>query len=94
MKKGSNETFNLKLHFSDLANWNKPTGGFYIWLTFKANTPIDRLFERAAREHILLNPGDIYDFTSSRSLRLSFSYTTSAEFEAAISRLAQLIRTY
>lgn len=83
----------LELHFSDLASWNKPAGGFYIWLTFKDGSSIDHLFERAAREHILLNPGDIYDFTRSRSLRLSFAYTTSEEFETAISRLAQLIRT-
>ena len=83
----------LKQHFSNLARWNEPTGGFYIWLTFKEKVPIDHLFERAAREHILLNPGDIYDFTRSRSLRLSFAYTTSEEFETAISRLAQLVRT-
>lgn len=83
----------LELHFSDLARWNKPVGGFYIWLTFKGGVPIDRLFERAAHEHILLNPGDIYDFTRSRSLRMSFAYTTSEEFEAAVRQLAQLVKT-
>lgn len=83
----------LEQHFSDLASWYEPTGGFYIWLTFKEDVPIDHLFERAVRKHILLNPGDIYDFTRSRSLRLSFSYTTSAEFETAISQLAQMLRS-
>lgn len=82
----------LEENFSDLANWNNPSGGFYIWLTFKKNIKIEKLFEEAIKERILLNPGDIYDFKENHSLRLSFAYVNSFEFEQAIKKLVQIVK--
>lgn len=82
----------LERHYKGLAHWNVPTGGFYIWLTFEKNLPLDQLFHGAARAGILLNPGDLYEFGRSRSLRLSYAYAGCAEFEAAAGRLAGLVR--
>ena len=82
----------LERLFGDVAHWNRPDGGFYIWLTFDRPMPMNRLFARAAEAGVLLNPGDIYDFEADNSLRLSYAYTTPDEFEAAAGRLAGVVR--
>lgn len=77
--------------FKDIADWNTPSGGFYIWLTFKKRISMDSLFEKAARAGILLNPGDIYDFGHNNSLRLSYAYASCEEFKMAAEKLAGLV---
>jgi len=74
----------LERYFQDIATWDVPIGGFYIWLTFNDDVEVDDLFERALDKGILLNTGDIYDFKHNRSLRLSFAYLTRKEFTAAM----------
>lgn len=59
----------LEKYYQNIASWNTPKGGFYIWLTLKVNIHTEQLFERAAKVNILLNPGDIYDFERNNSLR-------------------------
>ena len=83
----------LEQHFADLSDWNRPAGGFYIWLTIKKNINLEQLFQKAARAGILLNPGDIYDFDHNNSLRLSYAYTSCSEFEKAAKSLSQIIRS-
>ncbi|MBW3088929.1 PLP-dependent aminotransferase family protein [Bifidobacterium sp. 82T24] len=78
--------------FGDVAHWNRPGGGFYIWLTFDEPMPMGRLFAKAVEAGVLLNPGDIYDFEGDNSLRLSYAYTTPAEFADAAERLAGVVR--
>ncbi|MFD1418822.1 MocR-like pyridoxine biosynthesis transcription factor PdxR [Companilactobacillus keshanensis] len=82
----------LEKYFKDLANWNRPDGGFYIWLTFKKDIKIERLFDAAIKEKILLNSGDIYDFKENHSLRLSFAYINSDEFDQAIRKLSEIVK--
>ena len=79
-------------YYQELADWNIPTGGFYIWLTFKDNVQMERLFEKAAKAGILLNPGDMYDCERNNSLRLSYAYTSCEEFENGVVKLAQVIK--
>lgn len=81
----------LAKYFSQLATWNKPIGGFYIWLTFNENIEADDIFERALKKKILLNPGDIYDFKHNRSIRISFAYLECDEFKESIKKLALLL---
>ena len=40
---------------------------------------------------VLLNPGDIYDFKSNNSLRLSYAYVNEKEFEKGALSLKELI---
>ncbi|MCH9276424.1 PLP-dependent aminotransferase family protein [Bifidobacterium amazonense] len=82
----------LGRRFAGLAHWTVPQGGFYIWLTFDQPVKIGRLFQLALKRGVLLNPGDIYDFEGDNSLRLSYSYTTPEEFDAAAATLADLAR--
>lgn len=82
----------LQEHFSDLATWRIPKGGFYIWLTFKKELSVEMIFQEALKHRILLNPGDIYGFEKTNSLRLSFSYVTPEEFSLAAETLAKVVR--
>ncbi|WP_428910007.1 PLP-dependent aminotransferase family protein [Niallia sp. Krafla_26] len=82
----------LKNHFSDLASWNIPKGGFYIWLCIRANISIRTLFESALQEKILINPGVVYDRHDQQHLRISYSYASLDEIEKGLLCLSQLIR--
>ncbi|MBY9077673.1 PLP-dependent aminotransferase family protein [Paenibacillus sp. HN-1] len=82
----------LEKHFTGLASWNRPSGGFYVWLRLEHPLPLPKLFQAALAEGLLLNTGDLYDRTDSRHLRLSFSYASPAELERGIARLAEVVR--
>lgn len=81
----------LDRYYRSFATWRVPDGGFYIWLTLTKNLSMEQLFATAAKAGILINPGDIYDFNQNHSLRLSYSYTTPAEFAQGAKTLAKLI---
>ncbi|WP_312091655.1 aminotransferase-like domain-containing protein [Aminipila sp.] len=80
----------LNTHFKDLADWNIPEGGFYIWLRFKNQLFIDKLFQMALENNILLNPGNIYDFSDNNALRLSYAYAQPEDFSKAIKILSEI----
>jgi len=82
----------LEKHMGDIGSWTYPTGGFYIWLKLNKQLSLRRLFKKAARENILINPGQIYDFEDNQYIRLSYSYATHDELRMGIIRLAELIR--
>lgn len=90
-KRRDNALTTLNKYFKDIATWDEPIGGFYIWLTFNENVDVENLFEDALNVGILLNPGDIYDFRKNRSVRLSFAYVTCEEFEKALQKISKLI---
>lgn len=73
--------------FQDVASWDVPTGGFYIWLRLQEPVPMRELFETALQEGVLLNPGHLYDRNASQSIRLSYSYASLEEIETGIRKL-------
>ena len=81
----------LEEHFQSIAEWTRPKGGFYIWLTFRQPVKTDLLFNEAIKAGILLNPGDIYDFKANNSIRLSYAYITEDEFKKGAMILKKLI---
>lgn len=80
----------LKKHFSQIATWEEPKGGYYYWITFKVPIRMPLLFHEAFKVGILAYPGYLYDSSMNDSLRLSYSYATLEELEKGIERLAQL----
>ncbi|MBB3111274.1 GntR family transcriptional regulator of abcA and norABC [Paenibacillus phyllosphaerae] len=83
----------LEQYCGGIAQWNKPQGGFYIWMKLSGDVPMVRLFELARQEGILLNPGIIYDRHTSQHLRISYAYATAVDLEYGIRTLSGLIRT-
>ena len=82
----------LKRYFSELAEWNRPAGGFFIWVKLKNRVSAEQLFNRALRENLLLLPGSVYDMGYSSFIRLTYGYLSPEEMEAAMKRLAALLR--
>lgn len=81
----------LEKYFSEIATWNIPKGGFYIWLKLDMDVSMNKLFKKGLKEGILINPGNIYDQNDSTHLRLSFSYATAEQLEQGLIKLADLI---
>lgn len=82
----------LEKYFVDIATWNKPKGGFYIWLKLKKQISMNRIFELSYNKGILINPGSIYDFSNNENLRISYSYASLTDLEKGLKILSKLIR--
>lgn len=82
----------LEKYFSDLATWNTPEGGFYIWLKLKKQVATEKLFNKALKQDILINPGYIYGLKMNNCIRLSYSYASGEEMEKGLKLLAEIIR--
>jgi len=83
----------LKKYFSEIAAWNVPKGGFYIWLRLQSGVSTRKLFELALREGILINPGSVYEKNDYQHLRISYSYASIEKLEKGLIDLAKLIKT-
>jgi len=83
----------LKAHFPDIATWQIPQGGFYIWLILKQAVSMEKLFKEALHHGLLIHPGNIYDPLSNHHLRLSYSYASLPEMENGLRLLAMLIKS-
>lgn len=82
----------LEKHFKDIAIWNKPAGGFYIWLKLNVPISLSKLFEITYGEGILINPGNVYDFSNNQNLRISYSYASLTDLERGLKILSKIIR--
>lgn len=82
----------LNKYFKDIAIWDVPSGGYYVWITLKYKIGMYKLFDEACKIGILLYPGYIYDANFNYSLRISFSYAPIKELEEGLFRLSILIK--
>jgi GntR family transcriptional regulator of abcA and norABC len=79
-------------YFKDIATWDVPLGGYYIWTKLIHQFSMEKLFKKALAKGILLNPGYIYDLGNiNQYLRLSYVYIDEDEIEGAIRDLSILI---
>lgn len=83
----------LTKHMTELATWEVPAGGFFIWLKINGKLSMMELFARAMRHGILLNPGNIYGEVQEGYVRLSYGYAPIADLEIGIERLSEIIRS-
>ncbi|MGL5206891.1 MAG: PLP-dependent aminotransferase family protein [Acidaminococcaceae bacterium] len=84
----------LERNFSDIAAWNTPTGGLYIWLRVNSKISSDKLFQEALNKNILLNPGSVYDYKENKNIRLSFAYANKEDLAKSIEILGDIIKNY
>lgn len=82
----------LEMNFSDIATWNIPKGGFYIWLKLIHPVSLQKLFKAALDTGLLINPGNIYDALSNNHLRLSYSFAALPDIKNGLYRLSNIIR--
>lgn len=84
----------LETHFKDIATWNKPSGGLYIWLKLVKPIQQYKLFETCYKEKLVINPGFLYDDKDKSSIRLSFAYLSPTELEKGLIQLSNIIKTF
>ncbi len=73
--------------FSDIATWDIPKGGFFIWVTFRGDINIKKLFaELINKEKILLNPGFIYG-GKANTVRLSYAFENKENIKYALQKI-------
>ncbi|WP_079509309.1 MocR-like pyridoxine biosynthesis transcription factor PdxR [Mesobacillus jeotgali] len=81
----------LDKHLSRYAEWEKPSGGFFIWVDFKAEVALSDLYRKALANGVLINPGRIYSNQKSQHFRLSFANGRIDDIVKGIAVLESLI---
>lgn len=82
----------LNKYCADIATWDIPSGGFFIWLKVVPSIPMKKLFSEALSKGILLNPGRIYEEESEPYIRLSYGYASPEQMTNGVKLLSELIR--
>ncbi|MEH7456592.1 PLP-dependent aminotransferase family protein [Bacillus sp. JJ1127] len=82
----------LNMYCNDIATWDVPSGGFFIWLKIQPKIPMKKLFSKALSKGILLNPGRIYEEESDQHIRLSYGYAPIEDLTKGIYQLSQIVR--
>ena len=83
----------LERHFSGLAQWNVPAGGFFIWVQLKNRVSAERVFQLALKQGLLVPPGSMYGPSFSSCLRLTFGYLSEEEMARSMCCLADIVRS-
>jgi 2-aminoadipate transaminase len=72
------------------ASWNKPEGGYFLWLELSEDVDASELLTRATDAGVTFVPGA--DFGGApNTVRLAFSFVSPAEITEGVSRLARLV---
>ncbi len=81
----------LTKNFTDIAKWEIPEGGFFIWITFEKDINIKWLFsELVKKEKILINPGFIYG-SQKNTIRLSYAFENRENMKVAIRKIREYV---
>ena len=81
----------LEKYYSDIASWNIPQGGFYIWVRFNNNIDTDKLFYKAVQNKVIVNPGSIYGAESKNYIRFSYAYEDEERMKKGLKIIRKLI---
>ncbi len=85
----------LTQYFNHLADWQKPAGGLFFWLTLK--NPIDTrpLLKEAMQQGVAFMPGEAFYPASqpvvTGRIRLNFSHASEEEMAIGLQKLARLL---
>lgn len=84
----------LEAHMPPGVTWQRPPGGFFVWLTLPPGVDSRKLTAAAAAESVAVFPGtaSFADGRGAEHLRLAFSYPPLDRFDEGIRRLGRLIR--
>lgn len=83
----------LQQYVQDIATWEQPKGGFYIWLRFHKPVINKALFLELLQHKVLINPGYIYQPNDFHHLRFSYAYATFEQLAEGIKILAALVQS-
>jgi 2-aminoadipate transaminase len=83
----------LARELPDGASWNRPGGGYFLWLDLPPGVDAERLLGEAVDEDVTFIKGADFFWSSGgdEAARLAFSFATVDEIEAGIARLGELV---
>ncbi|MEK4029682.1 MULTISPECIES: PLP-dependent aminotransferase family protein [Bacillaceae] len=81
----------LEQRFQKIATWKKSEGGFYIWIRFHKPIVNKALFLNLLSQHVLINPGYIYETRDLHHIRLSYAYASLEELKEGLNILTRLV---
>ena len=84
----------LQRHFPEQAQWTRPEGGLFVWVTLPSGFDGHELFVAARQKGVLYSRGDLFhsDATGRNALRLTFSAASPAQIEEGVAILGALVR--
>lgn len=76
--------------------WTQPHGGLFLWVTMPENIDAGEMFHSAIEKKVAYVVGTAFypDGGGKNSFRMNFSYSSMAEIEEGVKRLAQVIATW
>jgi DNA-binding transcriptional MocR family regulator len=79
-------------HFSDLASWTKPAGGYFFWLRFDETVDTAELRDKAQERETGLQNGAVFSTQGElhNYLRLSFAHYDEDDIRKGVQRLRTL----
>ncbi|MFS1187389.1 PLP-dependent aminotransferase family protein [Bacillus velezensis] len=82
----------LETHLKDVATWNIPKGGFFVWVKILPPLSMKLLYTKALTKGILLNLGSIYAQEKGNYIRLSYAYASLEDLQKGIYELGLMIK--
>ncbi len=82
----------LQSHFSELASWQRPDGGYFFWVRFEEGVDTKPLRQRARELQTGFQPGTLFSSEGSLGnyLRLSFAHYAEEGIREGVARLRPL----
>ncbi len=93
-KKRDHMLAQLQKHFPSNVKWNKPSGGFFIFIHLPESMDASELLTDAVKHNVAFVAGQPFfaDGSGKNTFRLSFSQASIDDIESAIEKLGLLIK--
>lgn len=85
----------MQSHFPQQAEWTKPDGGLFVWVTLQDGVSTTQLLEKAVNEEkVAFIPGSPFfvDGGGENTMRLNFSNAKEEEIDTGIARLGRVLQ--
>jgi 2-aminoadipate transaminase len=85
----------LDEHLGDLAQWSKPDGGVFVWVSLPEQLDTTVMFHQAIERRVAYIPGAVFsvDGSTQNAMRLNFSNVQPEAIREGIGRLSEVIHT-
>jgi 2-aminoadipate transaminase len=84
----------MERHFPSEAAWNRPQGGFFIFVHLPTSVDAGKLFQNAVHRKVAFVTGQPFfvDGSGQNTFRLSYSQANTEDIEIAVRELGDLIK--
>ncbi|MGD2096568.1 MAG: PLP-dependent aminotransferase family protein [Desulfobacterales bacterium] len=84
----------LAAHFPEQVRWNRPEGGFFIFVQLPPKLDASKLLNEAIKHNVAFVAGEPFfiDGSGTHTFRLSYSQSSEAVIESAVAELGKLIK--